>query len=595
MPIVSCRTRHWTRCGVENQWKAGQFGKIKGDGYYWQAVQQARFANNLQELGYSIRKTKDAFEIDGVPDSAIKKFSLRTGDDRTRRRKTRYHQSQNQGDAGALATREAKDSSIPYPDLVEMWDKWLTPNERQAILEVADNAKPSSHTTDDRAHVQFATEHIFERSSVVDERRLMTLAMRHGVGEVTPEGVRAEVGKLGLLRREEDGKTLVTTKSILAEEGKVLNFATAGKNTFRPLVGDEPIEFNNKDLDEQQRRAVELPLRSADRLMIIKGKAGTGKTTLTAEAVAQIEARGKPVVIVAPTTPAVGVLRNDGFEADTLARLLVDPNMQERSRNGFIVLDEAGLVGSARPWPHCVMWLAQRTPAFCSWEIRAQLASVERGAPLHVLETIGKVAVAEVTEIRRQRSREYRDAVKLFAAGKAGEGLDKLDALGRIKTMPVWDKHKPVAKDYANKLGDVKPADRQSQATIVCPTHSEGMQINQAVRDELRARGMIGKEEHELRRLVPLQWSEAERGDRQRYAGDEIVQFHRNSKRFKAGEPRQPLRQLAARAGRWAVPPISRPTAKARSSWRRMTSSGPPPKGRQPTASTRSEMGASTW
>ena len=33
------------------------------------------------------------------------------------------------------------------------------------------------------------------------------------------------------------------------------------------------------------------------------------------------------------------------------------------------------------------------------------------------------------------------------------------------------------------------------------------------MRNELRARGMIGKEERE-RRLVPLQWSEAERADR---------------------------------------------------------------------------------
>ena len=30
-------------------------------------------------------------------------------------------------------TREAKDNSVPYPELVEMWDKWLMPNERQAF------------------------------------------------------------------------------------------------------------------------------------------------------------------------------------------------------------------------------------------------------------------------------------------------------------------------------------------------------------------------------------------------------------------------------------------------------------------------------
>ncbi len=34
-------------------------------------------ADGLQKLGYSIRKTKDAFEIEGVPSSALKKFSQR--------------------------------------------------------------------------------------------------------------------------------------------------------------------------------------------------------------------------------------------------------------------------------------------------------------------------------------------------------------------------------------------------------------------------------------------------------------------------------------------------------------------------------------
>jgi conjugative relaxase-like TrwC/TraI family protein len=519
---------------VEDKWKAGQFGKIKGDGYYWQAVQQARFANRLQSLGYSTRKTKDAFEIAGVPESVLKKYSLRTGVIERMAEKLGITDPKIKARLGAT-TREAKDTSIPYPDLVEMWDKWLTPNERQALLDVADGGKSVEPLTDDRAHVQFAAEHIFERTSVADERRLMTLALRHGCGEVTPEGVRHETRWLGLLRREENGKTLVTTKEIREEEDQVLGFASAGKGTCRPLAGDEPIAFADKELDEQQRRAVELPLRSADRVVIIKGKAGTGKTKLTREAVDQIEARGKNVVIVAPTTPAVGVLHNDGFDADTLARLLVDPKMQESARNGFIVLDEAGLVGSksmaalfsvARDVNARVVLLGDT----------AQLASVERGAPLRLLEQIGKVAMAEVTEIRRQRSRDYIGAVKEFAAGKAGEGLDKLDAMGRVKTMPVWDKYQAVATDYADKIGDVKPAERMEQATIICATRAEGQEISQAVRDELRARGMIGKEEQELRRLVPLQWSEAERADRSRYDGTEVVQFHRNSKRFKAGE-----------------------------------------------------------
>lgn len=529
---------------IENEFKAADFSRIKSEGYYWQAVQQARFAKKLQEIGYSTRKTKDAFEIAGIPQSAIEKYSLRKNLIDRVAEKLGITDPKAKARLGAT-TREAKDHSVPYKDLLEMWDKWLTPNERQAILDVSDAATPRSVVTDDWAHVQFAAEHIFERKSVVDERRLMTLALRHGCGEVTPEGVRAEVKKLRLLRREEKGKTLVTTREIRDEENRVLSFATAGKGTCRPLVGDEPIAFKDQQLDEEQRRAVELPLRSADRVMIIKGKAGTGKSKLTAEVVSQIEAGGKQVVIVAPTTPAVNVLRDDGFPADTLARLLVDPKMQESAERGFIVLDEAGLVGS-KSMAQLFAVAKERHARVLLLGDTAQLASVERGAPLELLERTGKVAVAEVTEIRRQCSREYRDAVKLLAAGKAGEGLDKLDAMGRVKGMWIRNKFDEVAKEYADRLGDIEDRKdrktlekRMKQAAIICATHAEGAKVSEKVRDELRARGMIGekdKEDREFRRLVPLQWSQAERGDRSRYDGSEIAQFHRNSKKYKTGQ-----------------------------------------------------------
>jgi len=47
---------------------------------------------------------------------------------------------------------------------------------------------------------------------------------------------------------------------------------------------------------------------------------------------------------------------------------------------------------------------------------KRQLASVERGSPLRVLEELGGLKVAEVTDIRRQ-SGEYREAAKLLARG----------------------------------------------------------------------------------------------------------------------------------------------------------------------------------
>ena len=37
--------------------------------------------------------------------------------------------------------------------------------------------------------MRYAVDHLFERQSVVEERKLYEVAIRHGIGSVTPEGI----------------------------------------------------------------------------------------------------------------------------------------------------------------------------------------------------------------------------------------------------------------------------------------------------------------------------------------------------------------------------------------------------------------------
>jgi ATP-dependent exoDNAse (exonuclease V) alpha subunit len=204
--------------------------------------------------------------------------------------------------------------------------------------------------------------------------------------------------------------------------------------------------------------------------------------------------------------------------------------MQATAANGLIWLDEAGLVGTKT-----IAQLFETAKRLNARVVLAgdkrQTASVERGAALRVLEDIAGLKIAEVMDIRRQ-SGDYKDAVKLLSQGKSVEALQKLDQVGWIKTMPVRNNYEPVAKDYAAKL----KASADKGVLIVCPSHAEGEKITTAVREELKQQGVVDSIEREFTRLVPTQWTEAERGDRQQYTGDEILQFHRNSGDFKAGE-----------------------------------------------------------
>ena len=133
---VHAFTFNATHDPVESQWKAAQFGKLKEDAYCWQAVQQARFANKLQELGYSIRKTKNAFEIDGVPQSVINKFSLRARLIDRVAEKLGITNAKIKAKLGAT-TREAKNPAISYSELLDLWESQMTKEEASALGVVA--------------------------------------------------------------------------------------------------------------------------------------------------------------------------------------------------------------------------------------------------------------------------------------------------------------------------------------------------------------------------------------------------------------------------------------------------------------------------
>ena len=98
----------------------------------------------------------------------------------------------------------------------------------------------------------------------------------------------------------------------------------------------------------------------------------------------------------------------------------------------------------------------------------------------------------------------------------------------------MWDSYTPIAQDYVGKIRNAR--DHKRGALIVSPTHAEGDKITTEVRRELKVQGLVASVDRQFPQLVPLQWTQAERGDARQYVGDEVLQFHRNSGDYKAGE-----------------------------------------------------------
>jgi conjugative relaxase-like TrwC/TraI family protein len=522
----------------ESAWKAGEFGEVKRDARYFEAKCDSRFARRLAEMGIAVERTKTGWEVAGIPASAIGKFSRRTAEIEAEAKRKGIVDPAEKAGLGAK-TRQRKVKQLGFDELRAEWRSRLSGDEWAAIGAVAFRVGDKAIGEEARAPLEAVrhADHWFERKSVVPERTVLAEALRQAVGKASPEAVEDAFRRQDLVFGERDGRRMVTTRGVLSEEMRMIGFARDGRGTEAKL-GDTSHAFKRDWLNDGQRRAVLHVLGSRDAVTLIRGAAGTGKTTMMQEAAEAIEANGKRVFTFAPSADASrGTLRSEGFEnADTVARLLADERMQAEIAGQVIWIDEAGLLGTRTM--ASVFDLAERIDArvILSGD-RRQHGSVERGAALRLLEEEAGLVPAEIREIQRQKS-SYKEAVSALSDGKTGVGFRQLDRLGWVREVPDDERCRVMAADYAQAIAARKTV------LVVSPTHREGDRITDEIRRELKKLNRLGQEEHGVLRLTPSNLTEAERADEVNYAAGDVLEFHQNAKGYRKAE------RLAASFGR---------------------------------------------
>ncbi len=523
----------------ENAWKAGQFADLKRDASYFEAVFHSRMARHMAELGLDIERTRTGWEVAGVAKETLLRFSQR------RKAINKYADEHGIVDPAerselGVKTREPKRKELPFDQLQAEWKSRLPTDEGAAVAGVAAGigGRPIREMPAAAVEaVHHAADHWFERKSVVPERTLLAAALKHAVGKAGPEEVENAYRRQDFVYGDRDGRRMVTTRGVLSEEMRMIAFASDGRGTEQKLCAGTHV-FQRDWLNEGQRRAVEHVLQSRDRVIIISGRAGVGKTSMMQEAVEAIEANGKRVFTFAPSADASrGVLRNEGFDnADTVARLLADERLQAEVAGNVIWIDEAGLLSTKTM--AAVFELAERIDArVINSGDRRQHGSVERGAALRLLEEEAGLVPAEITDIQRQKGR-YKSAVQALSEGKTELGFKELDALGLIREVDDEDRYRLMACDY------IAAVESGKSALCVSPTHFEGDRISAELRRELKERGRIAKDEHSVLRLAPLNFTTAERADEVSYTPGDLLDFHQNAVGYRKGQ------RIAVAAGR---------------------------------------------
>ncbi len=527
---IHCFAFNATHDEVEGRWKAASWAGIKKDAPYSEAVFHSLLTGKLSGLGYGIERTRQGWEIKGIPRVVIDKFSRRTAQIERLAAEKGITDAKSKDGLGA-ASREGKRHGLTYSDLLAAWGVRLTAEEKVLISKVRFDKHPGAkgEAITPKHALDEACDKLFAKNSVLEVNRLAAEALRFGVGQVTPGTIWREIGRRDLVTRKSRGEMLCTSLEVLAEEVSLINFVRTGRGMHAPFKGRN-IRFGNEALSEEQRAAVRHLLTSRDQVMAVRGGAGVGKTTLMSEAVKQIEAQGFRVFAFAPSAAASReTLREAGFaNAETVAHLLINQKLQEQTRGQVIWVDEAGLLGMRDMWE--IMRIAGNGTRVILTGDTAQHAPVARGDAFRLMQKFAGLKVVEVTQIRRQEREDYRKAVAALSKGDLRSAFRQLDELGAIvEVEDSAERYKVLAQDFLDLSRKGQPP------LVVSPTHAEGARVTAAIREAKREAGLLGPEKPFVQ-FHNLQWEEADRRRAENYREGLVVQFHQNVHGILRGE-----------------------------------------------------------
>jgi conjugative relaxase-like TrwC/TraI family protein len=518
-----CVILNQTQC-QDGKWRTIDNSEIFQHQLLVGAIYHNALAYQLEQLGYRCQWKADAtFELAGYTSTQLAQFSSR------RQEIVAAVGAEASAQKRAFATLQTRSAKQPDVDRSALQQQWRL--QAQAVgIEYASDRIRQERKSSCKSIVQNAQEVLLERDVAFSDKQLFREALRQNQGATTPTEVEQEIQRQrleGQLLTTKDGQ--LTTAAALERERQIVSIALRGKASLQPIATPYAVAqiARSKNFTPGQRAAIELAATSTDRVILIQGDAGTGKTYALnglRELTNARQLRG-----LAPSASAAVTLETEsGIPSQTLDSYLLSPNTP---KGETLILDEAGLMSSRQ----AVALLSKAQQQECRVILigdTKQLSSVEAGCPFRLLQRAG-VQTAQMTENRRQKDAELKAAIDLAAAGQIAESYERLEQSGRIALVAArQERTAVVAQDYL-----ARNQKEREQTLILTGTNQERDEITSVIRAGLLVEGSLGSQSMTVQTLKSKNLDSWEKKQAAYYELDDIVTFNVDYKNFQKSEP----------------------------------------------------------
>lgn len=273
--------------------------------------------------------------------------------------------------------------------------------------------------------------------------------------------------------------------------------------------------FDVKKLGDEQAAALRY-VTSDKGMVLLVGYAGTGKSKLLGAAREGWELAGHRVRGAALSGIAAENLEaGSGIEARTIASLehAWKAGRDKLERGDVLVIDEAGMVGT-RQLERVLEHANSAGAKVVLVGDAEQLQAIEAGAAFRALVAIH--GAAQLTQVRRQRSKWMQDATREMATGRTMDALDRYIAAGMVHRSCSRE----AAAEHLITRWDLVRRERPERSQLILAyTRADVRRLNDLARSCMRASGDLG-DDHMVK---------TERGERPMAVGDRVM-FLRNDR-----------------------------------------------------------------